>query len=89
MDENLEQLVENSIEENAKPLGTSSKYGKFKDADSLFTAYNNLESEYHISIVKKSCSDKNYYMKTVLQKSSVIDKQLAWHKICQCYYHQM
>lgn len=60
MDENLEQLVENSIEENAKPLGTSSKYGKFKDADSLFTAYNNLESEYTKKCQAYSALKKEY-----------------------------
>ena len=37
MEENLEQPIENGSKEN---------FGKFKDAESLLKAYNNLESEF-------------------------------------------
>ena len=38
MSENLEQPIENN--------GSNSNFGKFKDAESLLKAYNNLEAEF-------------------------------------------
>ena len=61
MEENLEQLVEGAgIAQKDLHEETGSKYGKFKDADSLFTAYNNLESEYTKKCQAYSALKKEY-----------------------------
>ena len=59
--ENLDNVLvaDAKIEENTTSSNSGSQYGKFKDADSLLTAYNNLQAEFTRKCQKLSELEKN------------------------------
>ena len=64
LDKNL--LSQNKAEDRAElDIKNGSKYGKFKDADALLEAYNNLQSDYtkkcqNLSELQKKLEDKDF-----------------------------
>ena len=45
MEDNLEQPIQQDVDSDIK-VENGSNLGKFKDTESLLTAYNNLQSDY-------------------------------------------
>lgn len=67
--ENLEQPIENN--------GSNSSFGKFKDAESLLKAYNNLEAEFTKKSQKlASLENENNKMQEQQEKESQLNKRV-------------
>ena len=73
--ENLEQL--NGEPENISENANSSIYGKFKDAKTLFEAYNSLQSEFTRKSQKLAEIQKQLDENNALSKSDSIDEILS------------
>ena len=76
MEDNLEQPIQQDVDSDIK-VENGSNLGKFKDTESLLTAYNNLQSDY-----TKKCQTLSAWQKQ-LEENKTGDEEKKKEQVLQ------